>query len=62
MLLFLLTLDSESLEKILVMKFVMLFSLLLTLDYIDEVCYAFFFSFFFFLIDLRLYLREAFGE
>jgi hypothetical protein len=42
MLLFLLTLDSESLEKILVMKFVMLFSLLLTLDYIDEVCYAFF--------------------
>jgi hypothetical protein len=57
MLLFLLTLDSESLEKILVMKFVMLFSLL-TLDYIDEVCYAFFFL----LIDLRLYLREAFGE
>jgi hypothetical protein len=45
----------ESLEKILVMKFVMLFSLL-TLDSIDEVCYAFF------LIDLRLYLREAFGE
>jgi hypothetical protein len=33
----------------------MLFSLL-TLDSIDEVCYAFF------LIDLRLYLREAFGE